>query len=139
MGDKQQEGSGESAILIRGYMLTLQSLSSGLPLPPVDPTDMRRVWELWSNVLERQTESSGGVGLDVRFIREQCSQGADPVAVWARVALLGTLLGTGLLDNWRDGDQPNGIVFETLARFPVPEGIQNFRPEEFLASLRKAV
>jgi hypothetical protein len=48
------------------------------------------------------------------------------------------LLGTELLDTWRDADRPHDIVFETLARFPLPEGIQNFRPDEFVNALNNA-
>jgi hypothetical protein len=117
-----------------GPMLDLESLSSGKSVPVVNRSDMKCVWELTSELPQPE---NGCVGLDIRLIREQCSPGADPVAVWARVTLLRFLLGTGLLDKWRDADRPNDIVFETLARFPLPEGIQNFRPDEFADALSK--
>jgi len=78
------------------------------------------------------------VGWDVSLINRQCSPG-DPLAVFFRVALLRPLLQSGLLDNWRDGDRPRDVVFQTLATFPLPEGIQSFRPDEFAGALRKAL
>jgi hypothetical protein len=130
---------GDSVILIGGYMLDFESLSSGKPVPPVDASDMKRLWELTSKEPKREVESSGGVAWDIRLISEQCSQGSDPLAVWLRVALLRALQGTGLLDNWCDSDRPREIVFQTLAKFPLPEGIQNFHPDELAETLNKAV
>jgi len=127
-----------SVILIQGYMLDFESLRSGKSVPAVDMSDIKHVWGLISELPQPETEPSGPVGWDIRLIRERCSQGADPVAVWARVALLRMLLGTELLDKWRDADRPQYIVFETLARFPLPEGIQNFHPDEFVNALNNA-
>ena len=113
--------------------------SGSFPVPAVNKSDMKRVWE-WelTFVPLPETQSSGCVSFDIRLIREQCSQGSHPLAVWVRVSLLRLLLGTGLLDKWRDADRPHDIVFETLARFPLPEGIQNFRPDEFADALSNA-
>jgi len=119
-------------------MLDFESLRSGKSVPAVDMSDIKRVWGLISELPQPETEPSGPVGWDIRLIRERCSQGADPVAVWARVVLLRMLLGTELLDKWRDADRPHDIVFETLARFALPEGIQNFRPDEFVNALNNA-
>ena len=93
---------------------------------------MRRLWECESR---RESNSSGHGGWDIDSIH-----GLDPDwAVRARVTLLSALLRTRFLDGWRDGDRPSDIVFETLARFPIPEGVQNFRPEDFVKTLRNAV
>jgi hypothetical protein len=75
----------------------------------------------------------------MRLIAGQCRLGADPLAIFFRVALLRPLLESGLLDEWRDGDRPHDVVFQTLATFPLPEGIQNFRADEFADALRKAL
>jgi hypothetical protein len=119
-------------------MLDFESLHLGKSVPAVDMSDTKCVWGLISELPKPETEPSGPVAWDIRLVRERCSQGADPVAVWARVALLRMLLGTELLDKWRDADRPHDIVFETLARFPLPEGIQNFRPDEFVNALNNA-
>jgi hypothetical protein len=117
-------------------MLDFEALSSGKPVPAVDASDMKRVWELTSEAPDSQTAALGAVSWDARLIAGQCSQGADPLAVFFRVTLLRLLLENGLLDEWLDGDRPDHIVFETLAAFPLPEGFQGFRPDEFIESLR---
>src|SRR6266567_4139730 len=120
-------------------MLDFESLTSGKPVPVVDASDMRRVWELTSEAPRPEGAAPGSVGWDVRVIAGQCSQGADPVAVFFRVALLRPLLESGLLEEWRDGERPHYLVFQTLATFPLPEGFQQFRPDEFIDTLRKAL
>lgn len=120
-------------------MLNFESLSSGKPVPTVDASDMKRVWELTEEAARSLSVTPGSVGLDVRLIASQCSEGADPLAVFFRVALLRPLLDSGLLDNWRDGDRPYDVVFQTLATFPLLEGLQNFRPDEFADALGNAV
>ena len=129
---------GASVTLIRGYMLDFKSLSSGAPIPPVNASDLKRVWALTSEEPRRESAAGGSVGWDVRLIADQCSQRADPLAVFFRAALLGPLLEGGLLDEWRKGDRPADVVFQILATFPLPNGIQGFRPDEFADALRKA-
>jgi hypothetical protein len=119
-------------------MLDLDSMSAATPIPPVDLKDLRRVWEFTSQSPQPEGGPACSTGWDLRLIEEQCSQGADPVAVFFRVALLGPLLQSGLLDNWRDGERPFDIVFEALADYPLPEGVQGFRPDAFAEALTKA-
>lgn len=109
-------------------MLDFESLSSGRPVPAVDASDMKRVWELISKAPRRDTAAGGSVGWDVSLIAGQCSQGADPLAVFFRVALLSPLLESGLLDEWRDGDRPDDLLFQALATFPLPEVFRVFVP-----------
>ena len=118
-------------------MLDFASLSSGKPVPPVAASDMKRVWELTSDASTVKSESPGSVGLGVGLIAGVCSQSADPLAVFARIALLKSLLESGLLDEWRDAERLHHVVFQTLAIFPLPEGIQQFRPDEFIDTLRR--
>lgn len=120
-------------------MLDFDSLSSGKPVPAVDASDMKRVWELTSEAPRPESAAPGSVSWDMRLIAGQCSRGADPLAVFFRVALLRPLLESGLLDDWRDGDRPYEVVFQALATFALPEGIQTFRPGEFADALRKAL
>jgi hypothetical protein len=96
----------------------------------VDVGDMKRMWE---HETKRQSESSTSWADSTDGLE------AHPPAVSARVTLLLALLRTRFLDPWRDGDRPSDSVFETLATFPIPEGIENFRPEEFVNTLRNAV
>jgi hypothetical protein len=119
-------------------MLDFESLSSDKRVPAVEASDMKRVWELTSEAARHKGATPGSVSVDIRLVASQCGEGADPLAVFFRVALLSPLLKTGLLDNWRDGDRPHDAVFQTLATFPLPDGIQNFRPDEFARALRNA-
>src|ERR1035441_4144828 len=119
-------------------MLDFEALSSGKPVPAVDASDIKRVWELTSDAASSQRAAPGTVGLDVRLIAGQCSQGAGPLAVFFRAALLRPLIESGLLDEWRDVERPYDVVFQAIATFPLPEGIQNFRADEFADALRKA-
>ena len=120
-------------------MLDFESLSSGKPVPAVDASDMKRVWELTSEAPRPAGMASGAVGWDVRLIAGQCSKGADTLAVFFRAALLGPLLESGLLDEWRDGDRLHDVVFQALAMFPLPEGVQKFRADEFADALRNTL
>jgi hypothetical protein len=120
-------------------MLDFKSLSSGAPIPPVDASDMKRVWALTAEPSRRGSVAPGSVGWDIRLVARECSEGADPLAVFFRLALLGPLLESGLLDECRDGDRPYDVVFQVLAIFPLPDGIQSFRPDEFADSLRTAL
>ena len=114
-------------------MLDFESLQSGKPVPAVDAGDLKRVWEFTSEAVRH-----GSGAVDVRLIIRQCNEGADPLAVFFRAALLSPLLDSDLLENWRDGNRPRDVVFQTLATFPLPDGIQNFRPAEFAQALMKA-
>ena len=120
-------------------MLDFESLLSGAPAPAVDASDLKRVWELTSEAARRESAAPGCVGWDMRLVAGQCREGADPIAVFIRVALLGPLLASAVLDEWRDGDRPHDIVFQVLATFPLPGGIQSFRPDEFADALRKTL
>ncbi|MFY9724066.1 MAG: hypothetical protein WB579_23580 [Bryobacteraceae bacterium] len=120
-------------------MLDFESLSSGKPVPAADASDMKRVWELTSEAPRRESAAPGSASWDIGLIASQCGHGADPLAVSFRVALLRALLRGGLLDEWRDGDRPYDVVFRVLATFPLPEGIQGLRSDEFAAALRRAM
>ncbi len=120
-------------------MLDFEALSSGKPIPTVDASDMKRVWELTSKTPLPEGTAAGSVSWNIRLIAGQCSPGADPLAVFFRLALLRPLLASGLIDEFRNGDRPYDVVFQTLATFPLPKGIQAFRPDEFAHALRKAL
>ncbi len=119
-------------------MLDFESLSSGKPVPAVDAGDMKRVYELISGAPRSKSAAPGAVGWDTSLIANQCSQGAEPVVVFFRVAILKSLFDSGSLDEWRDRDRPSDVMFQTMATFPLPNGIQSFRPDEFASALRKA-
>ncbi len=117
-------------------MLNLESLRSG-PVPAVGGGDVKRVWMFVSEMNPSQGAPAGTVGFASELIAQQCSEGADPIAVFFRAAILKPLMQSGLLDNWRDGDSPHDVVFQAIAIFPLPRGFEGFRPEEFVATLPK--
>lgn len=120
-------------------MLDFESLMSGAPVPTVGAGDVRRVWEFISEATPRIGVPPGTVGFNIALIAQQCGKGADPLAVFFRAAFLDPLVQSGLLDSWRDGDRPHDVVFQAIATFPLPDGIQSFRPEEFAEALRKTL
>ncbi|HTF70624.1 MAG TPA: hypothetical protein VK638_48945 [Edaphobacter sp.] len=108
-------------------MLNLKSVLH-TAIPAVNPLDVQRLWTLQS-----QYAKDSGVAFTTEAILQVCaSQAADPVAVWARTTLINILLEAGHLESWRENGGLNNTVFETLAVFPLPAGLQQFDPSEFL-------
>ncbi len=120
-------------------MLDFKSLSAGTPIPAADAADMKRVWELTSELRGLETAEQGSVGCDISLVADRCGKDADPLAVFVRVTLLRMLLDSGFLDDLRDGGRPNDAVFQALAAFPLPEGVQKIRPDKLAEALRKAL
>lgn len=113
-------------------MAETEPLGSDTPLGPVDAEDLARVWRLIQKVI---TDHGKGVGIDARMILQQCSPGADVNAVFFRAALLQHLFESGLLNPWREGDEPVSSVFQVAAIFPIEQGVQGFDPERFIERL----
>jgi hypothetical protein len=108
-------------------------LESDTPLYPVGADDLRQVWDL----IRQVTADYGlGVGIDERMISQQCGPDADVKAVFFRAALLQHLFDSGLLDDWREGNEPAALVFQAAAAFTLEHGIQGFDPAEFIEQLR---
>jgi hypothetical protein len=42
----------------------------------------------------------------------------------------------GLLDDWREGNEPTEAVFRAGAIFPMEQGVQGFDPAAFIELLR---
>ena len=101
------------------------------PIPAVKALDIQRLWSLQS-----QHPASGGVSISVEVIRQICdSEAADPIAVWARTALVSILLQMGVLEGWRTKDGLRKEVFEAAAVYPLPSGLQGLNPNDFVATL----
>jgi hypothetical protein len=110
-----------------------EPLEPDTPLRPVDAEDLARVWRLVQKVI---TDHGKGVGIDARMISQQCSPGVDVHAVFFRAALLQHLFESGLLNPWREGDEPASSVFQVAAIFPIEQGARGFDPESFIERLR---
>lgn len=110
-----------------------EPLQSDTPLRPVGADDLKRVWTLIRRVV---ADHGAGVGIDARMISEECGAGADANAVFFRAALIQHLFESGLLDDWREGNEPAPLVFQVGAAFPMEEGVQGFDPADFIERLR---
>jgi hypothetical protein len=106
------------------------------PIPAVDPEDMRRIWPL----LEGLEGGIGATGIDVNLLKQHCSADANVIAVMARLALAKSLLGQGVLDEWKEGDSLRPQVFEVIAKCalaPEGEGLR-FDTQAILAAIKLA-
>src|SRR5262245_60636087 len=124
-------------------MLDFESLTSGAPVPPVNPDDVKHVWRfIWEAVSGRPaTEgeaSAPAIGFDAGLIAQQCSSGTDVFDAFFRTALLQQLLRQGMLDDWREGDELRDAVFGAAATFPLQNGIESFDPQTFIERLRSS-
>jgi hypothetical protein len=110
-------------------MLKLKSIIHG-NIPAVSSLDLERLWSLQSQHLGDSASYS------TKAILQICeSESADPMAVGARMMLLGTLLQQGVLENWRENDGFSKAVFDAAATFPLPTGLQGLNAKEFIAML----
>ena len=101
-------------------------------IPAANPLDIQRFWSLQSR---HSGDCSFGYSADA--ILQVCqSESADPVVVWARTALIIIMHREGHLNEWLNGDDLSKAVFEAAASFPLPNGFQDFNPDELLATLR---
>ena len=111
------------------------------PIPPVDPADLRSVWEMQR---ELQAHSpGGGVILDVEMYKRACSPGADVESVWFRTSLIGILDKLGMLRPWIREGAVDDAVFKVAATFPmngmavsVPRQGLPFDVQEFLRQIK---
>ncbi len=112
-------------------MLDLNSVMDA-NIPAANPLDIQRFWSL-----QFQHSADTSVSYSADAILQVCqSESADPVVVWARTALIGILRQEGLLDKWLTDEGLSKAVFEAAASFPLPNGLQDFNPDQLLANLR---
>jgi len=107
------------------------NLRSGTPPPPVDPEDLKRVWEFVQAVQASHSSREGKTGAPLRaesigiatgLLAEHCSPGADVAAVMFRCQFLGLLIQQGLLAPWLHGEKPDEFLFKVFATYPVHVG-----------------
>ena len=117
-------------------MIESGPLESDTPLRPVNQADLKRVWELIQSSKDVARAPGIGVGIDSEMIAQQCQPGTDARAAFFRAALLEYLFQSGLLNDWRDGNEPANAVFQAAAIFPMEQGVQGFDPTAFVERLR---
>ena len=92
------------------------------PIPPVDPSDLRRVWEMQRELQARTPGQQ--IGISVDFYERACSPGANVGAVWFRTAMLGMLEMLGMLAPWIH----DGVVADTVFKVAISGATTPFRP-----------
>ena len=101
-----------------------------VPVPLVDPADLKIVWELQQKVRGQQKvrEQHPGeqVGIDVRSYMTACSPGANTLAVWYRLSMLGMLSALSEKSGvpveklpWMQSGKPDEFIFKALATLPM--------------------
>ncbi len=114
------------------HMLDPESVISGA-IPAVSPLAVQRLWSLQAQL---PPESRGAVSFSAKLIAQICEpDSSDPIAVWARFALIGILLQQGLLEKWREHDSLHNSVFEAAAVFPLPNGLQGVNADDLVNTL----
>jgi hypothetical protein len=94
------------------------------PVPVVEPADLKIVWELQQKVREQHPGEQ--VGIDVRSYMTACSPGANTLAVWYRLSMLGLLSSLCVQSGvpveklpWMRSGEPDEFIFKALATLPM--------------------
>jgi len=103
------------------------NLRDGVPAPPVDPGDLKRLWEFARTVrtkhASRQSvEGTGSIGIEPRLVAQQCSPGVNVAAVMFRCQFLQMFIQLGSLAPWLHGENPDEFLFQIFATYPVHTG-----------------
>jgi hypothetical protein len=87
------------------------------PIPPVDPADLRSVWEMQREVQARTAAQHTAISAEI--YKGACSPGANVGAVWFRASLIGMLEMLGVLRPWIHEGVVADAVFKVAATFPM--------------------
>lgn len=111
------------------------------PIPPVDPADLRSVWQMQRELQARVPGQQIGIIADYN---RACSPGANIDAVWFRVSMIRMLEMLGLLGRWIQDGVLADAVFKVAATFPmegmtigVPRQGLPFDVQEFMSQVAK--
>ncbi len=111
-------------------MFDLKSIIDS-PIPPVDPLDLQNFWALQSRHSDKP-----GVAYATSAILSACKNpAADPLALFARTTFIHILLQHGFLDKWRAGSEMQKVVFDAVAAYPLPNGLQQADPNGLIIAL----
>jgi hypothetical protein len=65
------------------------------------------------------------------------SSSTDPLAIWARTSLIGIAVKAGRLNNLIENGNPPQVVFDVAATLPLPDGLEGFDCDAFVARVMK--
>lgn len=110
------------------------------PGAPVDPADLRSVWEMLREVQARRPGAHFIIGDEM--YKRACSPGADVGAVWFRASIIAMLDLLGMLKRWINEGVVTDAVFTVAANFPmngmatrVPRQGLPFDVQEFMSQV----
>jgi hypothetical protein len=86
-------------------------------VPPVEPADLRSVWEMQTGIQALCPGQQIGIGADV--YKQACGPGADVRAIFERVSNLTILQEVGILAPWLKNGVPDDAVFHVAAKMPM--------------------
>lgn len=86
-------------------------------VPPVDPADVRGVWEMQA---KNQALFPGvQIAISAEAYKQTCRDGVDVQAVFERLSAVGILRHVGALEPWLRDGTPTDAVFEVVATIPM--------------------
>ncbi len=87
-------------------------------VPTVNPTDLKKVWQVSADFEASNPGQSGAIGNTV--YESVCSPGADVMSVWYRASMLWALkqMMPEMLAQWTHDGQLDDVVFEVAGTFP---------------------
>lgn len=114
------------------------------PVAPVDPADLRSVWEMQREVKARRPGAHFIISDEM--YKRACSPGADIGAVWFRASIIGMLDMLGMLKPWINEGVVADAVFKVAATFPmngmatgIPRQGLPFDVQEFISQVAASV
>lgn len=115
------------------------------PVPPVDPANLRSLWEMQRGLQTSLLQAGVGgeqTSIDIESYRRACTSGANIGALWYRLSQISLLQMLGALAPWIHEGVIADAVFKVAASFPmegVPFGVPRqglpFDVEEFLSQV----
>jgi len=123
-----------SDVKFRAFVTEFQN---GLPAPPVDAEDIRRMWEFINRTRAEAANAGvrGKVSLTSAMWENACGPGANIGAVWVRTSLIELVQSSGLLKPWEEESGLDYRVFKVAVVYPMRIG--SFDPEEFIKQLNE--
>jgi hypothetical protein len=107
----------------------LNSIDAGAPLPPVEASDLKAIFELYQSLRPNSA-------LGFNAVKASISAGSNMEAVSLRYMMLLPLLETGDLSPWQHGGELDDVVFQVAATFQLDRSLTVFPGYAIVEELR---
>jgi hypothetical protein len=111
----------------------------------VDPSDMKNVCQMGREIPAGASSGSTGGAMGMSALEAICSPGADLIAIWYRLRMLGLCDEAGLLSAYKSDGKFTDAVFQVAATFPMKRMEADvtyqgppFDTEEFVKQVERA-